>query len=331
MRRSIVALVCVALSWLGVTPAANASNASRGGVIAYSVKTGIYSIHADGSDTRLLVPWQPSSCGHDCVIWRVPRNPRYSPDGRHLAYDMETYVVRNGVGDGAQANTREVYVADADGQHRRALGPGHHPEFSPDGKEVIYLANPDAYAPLPLLEEPPKYGDDYGPIEAANISSGVRRALTVPGASEMSSDGKRMLSYRQVRGPNGIAWAQTLENVDGSELHNYFLPTFYGEPPRFTAAGELSYDCPSVGDKQPDICLFDPMTERSHRLLHRRDFWALEAASSPDGRRFAIVGLQGMYVTDAEGRHAHRIIRNGAGPNYVQSDVPTSPVWQPSP
>ncbi len=242
---------------------------------------------------------------------------------------METYVVRHGVGGGAQLNTREVYVADADGQHRRALGAGHHPEFSTDGEEVIYLLNPDTYEPLPLLEEPPKYGDDFGPMEAVNISSGVRRALTVPGASEISPDGKQMLSYRQVRSAKGIAWAQTVESLDGSDLHDYFLPMFYAEPPRFTATDELSYDCPSIGDRQPDICLFDPRTERSRRLLHIHEFWALEAACSPDGQRFAIAGLQGMYVADAEGRHARRIIQNGAGPNYVQSDVPTSPVWQP--
>jgi hypothetical protein len=298
-------------------------------VIAYSVKTGIYAIHADGTGMRLLVPWRPSTCGHSCVVWKVPRNPRYSPDGRHLTYDMETYVVRHGVGGGAQPNTREVYVAEANGQHRRALGPGHHPEFSSDGKEVIYLLNPNAYAPLPLLEEPPKYGDDYGPMEAVSLNTGVRRSLTVPGASEFSADGQEMLSYRQVRSHGAITWADTLENINGSELHDYLLRTFYGELPRFTATGELSYDCPSVGNKQPDICLFDPKTERSHRLVHIREFWALEATSCPGRARFAISGLQGMYVTDAHGGHARRIILNGNGPNYVQSDVPTSPVWQP--
>jgi hypothetical protein len=179
------------------------------------------------------------------------------------------------------------------------------------------------------LEEPPKYGDDYGPMEAVSLSTGARRALIAPGASEFSADGKKMLSYHQVRGPKGITWAETLENLDGSELHDYFLPTFYGELPRFAGTGELSYDCPSIGNKQPDICLFDPKTERSHRLLHIHEFWALEAASSPDRARFATSGLQGMYVTDARGRHARRIIANGNGPNYVQSDVPTGPDWRP--
>jgi hypothetical protein len=324
---TVATLVCVTALLGLATPSSAASG--RGGLIAYSVKTGIYAIHADGTGLRLLVPWQPSSCGSGCVIWKVPRNPRFSPDGRHLSYDLETYVVRHGQGGGAQPNTREVYIADANGRHRRPVGPGHHPEFSRDGTEIVYLLNPDAYAPLPPLEEPPKYGDDYGPLAAIKIGTLTRRTLSVPGASEFSPNGQKMLSYRQVRLHGAITWVDTLENIDGSELHDYQLPTFYGEPPRFASAGELSYDCASINRAQPDICLFNPATEHSRRLLHIREFWALEATSSPDGRQIAISGLQGLYVTDARGRHPKQIVHNGTGANYVNSDVPTSPAWQP--
>lgn len=36
-----------------------------------------------------------------------------------------------------------------------------------------------------------------------------------------------------------------------------------------------------------------------------------------------------MYVSNAQGLHSHTIVSSGSGPNYVQSDVPTSPVWLP--
>lgn len=326
---AVVAVLMVSMMALVPRPAI-ADSLHRTGVIAYSVKTGIYAIHADGTGLRLLVPWHPSSCGRSCVVWKVPRNPRYSPDGRQLTYDVETYVVRHGVGGGAEPDTRTVYVADTNGQHRRRLGLGHHPEFSTDGKEVIYLLNPNAYPTLPLLEEPPKYGDDYGPMEAVDINTGARRTLSVPGASEFSVDGQKMLAVRQVRANGAITWADTLESIDGSEMHDFFLREFYDELPRFTANGELSYDCPSVGNRQPDMCLFSPVTGQHRRLLHIHEFWALEAASSPSGS-FAVAGLQGLYVTDAKGHHPRRIVANGSGPNYVQSDVPTSPVWQPAP
>jgi hypothetical protein len=315
-----------------MAPTATATAASRhaDGVIAYSVKTGIYAVHANGTGSRLLVPWQPSSCGSGCVVWKVPRNPRYSPDGRRLTYDLETNVVHKGVGS-LQANTRTVYVADANGQHRRRLGLGHSPEFSADGNEVIYLRNPNAYPRQPNSEiEPPEpLGDDYGPMEAVNVLTGSRRRLPVPGAPEFSPDGKKMLMYRQVKLSDGFHWGDTVESLDGSEAQFYTLSMFYAEHPRFTANGELSYDCPSVHNTQPDICLFSPTSRHHRRLFHIHEFWALEAANSPSGRHFAISGLQGLYVTNAQGRNPRLIVRNGSGASYVDSDVPTSPTWQP--
>lgn len=314
-----------------VAPSAIAGASYGGGVIAYSIKTGIYAVHADGTGLRLLVPWQPSSCGRGCVIWKVPRNPRYSPDGHQLTYDMETYVVHNGVGSGAEPDTRTVYLADASGQHRRRLGLGHNPEFTSDGQEVVYMLNPNAYPRPPLLEEPPEFGEDDAPMEAINLQTAAHHRLPVPGASEFSTGGKKMLIYSQVRAKGAITWAETIENIDGTEPEVFLLPLFYQEHPRFTSNGEVSYDCPSSNHRQPDMCLFNPSTGSHHRLLHIHEFWALEAASSPNGQHFAISGLQGMYVTDAQGRHPRRIVANGSGPNYVQSDVPTSPIWQPAP
>lgn len=324
-----LAAVSVLAALVTATPSASARPGD--GVIAYSVKTGIYAIHADGTGQRLLVPWQPSSCGKDCVIWKVPRHPRYSPDGRHLTYDLETYVVRHGAGTGAQPDTRTVYVADANGQDARRLGLGHNPEFSVNGKEVIYLLNPSAYPKGFLLEEPPAFGPDDGPMEAVNIETSARRRLAVPGASEFSADGKKMLIYHQVRASEGITWGTTVENVDSAEPQVFLLPLFYQEDPRFTASGEVSYDCPSLSGRQPDICLLNPVTGKHRRLFHIDEFWALEAASAPGSGQFAIAGLQGLYVTDAQGQHPRVVVRNGHGPGYVQSDVPTSPTWQPGP
>jgi hypothetical protein len=193
------------------------------------------------------------------------------------------------------------------------------------------MLNPNAYPRPPLLEEPPEFGEDDAPMEAVNLQTAAHHRLPVPGASEFSPDGKKMLIYSQVRAKGAITWAETMENIDGTEPKVFFLPLFYQEHPRFTADGEVSYDCPSSNHRQPDMCVFNPSTGSHHRLLHVHEFWALETANSPNGQSFAISGLQGLYVTDAQGRHPRLIVRNGSGPNYVQSDVPTSPIWQPRP
>ncbi len=195
---TVAAVLMVSIVAL-VAPRANADLPRGGDVIAYSVKTGIYSVRPNGTGLRLLVPWQPSSCGKGCVVWKVPRNPRYSPNGQQLIYDMETYVVHNGVGSGAEPDTRTVYLADANGQHRRRLGLGHNPEFSSDGREVVYMLNPNAYPRPPLLEEPPEFGEDDAPMEAVNLQTAAHHRLPVPGASEFSPGGKKMLIYSQVR------------------------------------------------------------------------------------------------------------------------------------
>ena len=168
---TVVAAVLTVVTVAVVPQPAIAGPFHGDGLIAYSVKTGIYAVGADGTGPRLLVPWHPSTCGKDCVVWKVPRNPRYSPDGQQLTYDVETYVVHNGVGGGAEPNTRIVYLADANGQHRRRLGLGHSPEFSSDGREVVYMLNPNAYPPPPLLEEPPEFGEDDAPMEAVNLQT----------------------------------------------------------------------------------------------------------------------------------------------------------------
>jgi Tol biopolymer transport system component len=338
VRRSLRACAIVASLTSGAVgavavtaPVALSFSTHGSGLVAYSIKTGIYAVHPNGTGSRLLVPWQTASCGKGCVIWKVPRHPRYSPDGQHLTYDLETNVVRNGVGH-IQENTRTVYVADANGRHRRRIGLGYDPAFSPSGNEVVYLLNPDALPRVPLAEELPEpFGEDYGPLEAVNIATGASRRLPVLGAPEYSSSGQQMLFVHQVKLSDGAHWLTTVENVNGTGAQSFSLDRFYAELPRFSANGELSYDCPATQRNQPDICLFDPLTGRHRRLLHIHEFWALEAASSPSGGSFAVAGLQGLYVADANGHHPRRIVANGSGPNYVQSDVPTSPDWQPSP
>ena len=311
--------------------AAQAQAAHGNGVIAYSVKTGIYTVRAGGSTPHLVIPWQPSTCGHDCVVWKVPRNPHYSPNGRYITYDLETYVVRHGEGGEADPNTRTVYIANADGSHIRRLGLGHHPEFTPNGTEVIYVEDPNAYGPLPLLEEPYKYYDEWAPLKAVNVLTGAARSLPLAGDAEYSADGDMLLGTRQVREDGGIRWTTTLENADGTNLRNLTLHMFYAESSRFMANGSISYDCPATDRQQPDICVFDPATGHRIRLFHVHEFWALQATNSTANGEIAVSGLQGLYVTDRTGNHARWIVHNGHGPSYISSDVPITPVWVPQP
>jgi Tol biopolymer transport system component len=317
-------------------PSASASG-TRDGLIAYSIKTGIHVIRADGTGMRVLIPWRTPSCGRGCMTWLVPRHPRWSPDGRQITYHVEKYTVRrNSVED---PSARTVYVADANGSHRRRLGRGHNPDWSPDGSEVVYLRNDATYPDSDWPGHKLGYPDDYGPMRAVNPRTMSARAWPTLGSPAFSPDGQRTV-YRTPHPsvPGAPAGGSddpsqrglTVAGADGTGPRSFTARTFYGIPVRWTADGRVSYNCYGRGT-QPDICLLDPATGRREHLTRTRAFWDLYADSSPSGRYYVVGGLHGLYTTTRTGRVRRVLVRNGSGPSYVPSNVPTEPDWQPRP
>jgi Tol biopolymer transport system component len=69
------------------------------------------------------------------------RNPRFSPDGRWIAYDSD------------ESGTREVYVALTEGAgEKKRISPsgGRAPRWSRDGKELFYAAPDDSIVAVPV-------------------------------------------------------------------------------------------------------------------------------------------------------------------------------------
>ena len=336
-RSSMVAAAVTLLLAAGATPdradaraLGAAQQRAADGVIAYSVKTGIYTIRPDGTGMRELIPWRTGRCGRGCTTWWVPRWPRWSPDGRHITYHVDKHRVRSNGRGSRIADASKVYVARADGTRRRLLGRGHNPAWSPDGKEIVYLLNSRDFDTREVRD----WGQDYGPMRSVNPLTGERRRWSVIGAAEFSPDGQRIAylggdvydENGSVTQPGGVKIA----NLDGTNLRIFKVKTYYGMPVRWTADGRVSFNC--YGKRlQPDICLLDPQTGKRTRLRSTVRYWDLYAASSPSGRYFAVGGLHGLYITTRAGRMARVLVRNGRGPSYVPSNVPTSPDWRPVP
>jgi Tol biopolymer transport system component len=93
-------------------------------------RSGIYSIRADGSHSRLLV--------------RDAEKPVYSPDGLRIAYESfadgkHGLFVMNADGSHRRQLTRDPLSAPDPAGQREFLHRDHDPDFAPDGRRIVFI------------------------------------------------------------------------------------------------------------------------------------------------------------------------------------------------
>ncbi|HVT29165.1 MAG TPA: hypothetical protein VHE81_14210 [Lacipirellulaceae bacterium] len=87
----------------------------------------LWQINANGGGLHRFTEASGYTCG----------SPDWSPDGKFVAYDTWR------VGEPLQAS--QIAVVRADGTHRRLIGRGAMPSWSPDGKQIVCHAYAEAY------------------------------------------------------------------------------------------------------------------------------------------------------------------------------------------
>jgi Tol biopolymer transport system component len=199
---------------------------------------------------------------------RLQGSPRWSPDGRHIAFDFE-----------GEDGRCSIHTIDADGasSRRLTLGPGdqNEPSWSRDGRFVYFAARPAGAQDFDVWRIP--------------AAGGAEERITRNGGGTAfeSIDGKTLFFMRRVSEPSPLL---ALPLAGGPEREIAKCVVGFAVGP----AGLYSLEC-SDGEQafeQAPVFLRDPATGRG-RLLGKLDQAVRGLTVSPDGKTILFTKLVG--------------------------------------
>ena len=148
---------------------------------------------------------------------REERHPRWSPDGKSIAYES--------LGQG----TRDIFILELGGQPRRLTenASAATPAWSPDGKQLVFMTDREGAPALWTM----------------NVDGTKARRLSPPGAidrwPDWSPDGTRIAFSSLVAGDEELF----IMNTDGSERRRLTVRAGEDSRPRFTTDGKALIYC----------------------------------------------------------------------------------------
>jgi TolB protein len=224
-------------------------------------------------------------------------SPRWSPDGRLIAYTS----YRN--------NNPDLFVLNFDSGRRDVLsaqrGLNVTPAWSPDGQWLALAMSASGGTNLFIM---PKAGGTPRPLTAGPTIS----------VSPSFSPNGRQIVFNSDRG--GVPQVYIMD-VDGSNLHRLTFQGNYNSSPRWSSRGEkIVFMCRLAGNQ---ICLINPDGTGLQQLTSAGS--NEDPAWSPDGRHIAFSstrsGQRDIFVMHADGTEQRRLTNNGRE-NYL-------PDWSP--
>lgn len=318
-RAQVLCATSVALAVV-LWHSAPAAAASDRGLITYDTADGIFAVHADGSDSHLL------------IARRGARGLRWSPNGRRVVYTQyrETRD-RNGA---SVYHDPHVVLASTTGAQRRVIAAGSSPRWTPDGRSILFASSCDCEvsiggpAPNTALSRIKKYDVATGKISDFGIYGSpysLSPDLTrIVGPSQQSFAPFDPSAPPQP--PDKHYWyITTIASGAKRPLNLPRNPFWGGQPMQWLPNGLLAWNCHRWNQGDADLCLMNPKTNH-WRQLGLPYIFEIQIAFSPSGHLAVVAGNGGIYTINAKGsRPIHFLARN---PSTNGTDNPDSPDWQ---
>jgi Tol biopolymer transport system component len=200
------------------------------------------------------------------------------------------------VGESSLPRPSQLGVMDADGKHRRLLGPYEvsAASWSPDGRSIAYVS---------------------GNIYVINVDGPPKNHLLVRNAYAAGLDWSptgRTIAFVRPRSASGVAF--DIWTFDLRTHRERRIIRNGAEPSWSSSARKLAFV------RGRDIWVVELATRKARRLIRN----AAEPAWSPDGRRIAFVHGESqptsgyVYIARADGTRQRRVVK-GRGPVWAPS------------
>ena len=234
-----------------------------------------------------------------------------SPSSRALAASEGPAVVLSGliVFDN---DARDIWRVDADGSHLRQLTHSNalefDPEWSPDGRRIVYRSETEGNSEIFVMN-----ADGTG---AVNLTRNPAEDYS----PSWSPDGER-IAFASSR--SGVFNDIYVMSIDGSNVHRVTRSVSVDEYPSWSPDGRrIVFTSSRTGHWDLFVINADGTgTRRITRRGGKSPSWSprtgLIAYQGPDGSSGSDRHMSSLWVVRANGRKAHRVIRNANTPTWA--------------